>query len=62
MARDPEWYHMEAVKCFVQTCGRGMRAKDDTCVTYAIDSDISRLIHSTKRDLPSWFLEAIDDR
>ena len=62
MARDPHWYRMEAAKKFVQTCGRGMRAKDDTCTTYVLDSDITRLLSDTRGELPQWFLEAIDNR
>ncbi len=62
MKRDREWYRMETLKSFIQTCGRGMRAKDDSCITYALDSDISRMLSDTKADIPPWFLEALDFR
>ena len=47
--------------------GRGMRADDDSCVTYILDSDIQMLLKSPlyKSLIPDFFKEAIvinDDR
>ena len=45
----------------VQTYGRGMRADDDSCVTYILDSDIQMLLKSPlyKSLIPDFFKEAI---
>ena len=59
MERDNTWYAWLTAVRLVQTYGRGMRAEDDSCVTYMLDSDF---IHFAKRNhqlLPEWFKESV---
>ena len=67
MKKDQRWYAYKTAMTLVQTYGRGMRAEDDSCVTYIIDSDIKTLLKSPlyKSLIPEFFKEAIvinDDR
>lgn len=43
---DPSWYMVRTMQIFQQTYGRGMRAEDDYCVNYLLDSSFYRLIKS----------------
>ena len=67
MKKDQRWYAYKTAMTLVQTYGRGMRADDDSCVTYILDSDIQMLLKSPlyKSLIPEFFKEAIvinDDR
>ena len=67
MKKDQRWYAYKTAMTLVQTYGRGMRADDDSCVTYILDSDIQMLLKSPlyKSLIPDFFKEAIvinDDR
>lgn len=53
------WYAMQTIRTICQMTGRGMRHKDDQCVTYVLDSNFNRL-HSEHRKLfPNWWSDAI---
>ena len=59
--RDQRWYAYKTVMTLMQAYGRGMRAEDDSCVTYILDSDINMLLKSPlyKSLIPEFFKEAI---
>ena len=61
MKRDKKWYAYKTVMTLMQAYGRGMRAEDDSCYTYIIDSDINMLFKSPMyRSLtPDFFKEAV---
>jgi Rad3-related DNA helicase len=64
MKKDPDWYAYKTVISLVQAYGRGMRHKDDYCITYITDSDINNVLKDKWRRclkfIPEYFLEAID--
>ncbi len=59
--RDQRWYAYKTVMTLMQAYGRGMRAEDDSCVTYILDSDIKILLKSPlyRSLIPEFFKEAI---
>ncbi len=59
--RDSRWYAYKTAMTLAQTYGRGMRAEDDYCATYILDSDINMLLKSPiyKKLIPEFFKEAI---
>ena len=61
MKRDKKWYAYKTVMTLMQAYGRGMRAEDDSCYTYIIDSDINMLFKSPmyRTLMPDFFKEAI---
>ena len=61
MKRDKKWYAYKTVMTLMQAYGRGMRAEDDSCYTYIIDSDINMLFKSPmyRSLIPEFFKEAV---
>ena len=61
MKRDKKWYAYKTVMTLMQAYGRGMRAEDDSCYTYIIDSDINILFKSPmyRSLIPDFFKEAV---
>lgn len=63
MDKDKDWYAYKTVISLVQAYGRGMRHKDDYCITYITDSDINKVLKDKWRRcvkfFPEYFLEAI---
>ena len=61
MKKDQRWYAYKTAMTSMQAYGRGMRAEDDSCVTYILDSDIQMLLKSPlyKSLIPEFFKEAI---
>jgi len=57
--RATQIYLQTAIDSVVQAAGRGMRADDDYCETWIIDSNIQRLIQYHTTDFPRFFREAI---
>ena len=59
--KDKRWYAYKTVMTIMQSYGRGMRAKDDSCTTYILDKDILMLFRSPlyKSLIPRFFKEAI---
>lgn len=41
----------------VQACGRGIRSKDDYCVTYILDGTVYDVILANRAKLPKYFLD-----
>ena len=58
---DNKWYAYKTLMTLMQAYGRGMRAEDDHCYTYIIDSDINVILKSPiyKSLIPDFFREAI---
>lgn len=57
--RGQSWYSWIAACNLVQAYGRGMRAADDACDTYLLDSNWRWFKHSVQSMLPAWFLGAL---
>ncbi|MDR2873796.1 MAG: ATP-dependent DNA helicase [Methanobrevibacter sp.] len=59
--KDQRWYSYKTVMTLMQAYGRGMRAEDDSCHTYILDTDIKILFKSPmyKSLVPEFFKEAI---
>ncbi|MEM6431580.1 MAG: helicase C-terminal domain-containing protein, partial [Deinococcota bacterium] len=60
--RDPAWYDWHTTLTVVQAYGRSIRSEDDYAVTYLLDADFPNFLKRQKRRLPSWFLEAVQDK
>jgi ATP-dependent DNA helicase DinG len=57
------WYNVQTVRTLVQMTGRGVRSKDDWCVTYILDRQfVSNVWKRAKSLLPDWWKEAINMR
>ena len=54
---DKQWYTDKMLSNFVQACGRGVRNKDDHCVTYVLDACIYDALMKNKANLPKYFLD-----
>ena len=61
MKRDKKWYAYKTVMTLMQAYGRGMRAEDDSCYTYILDSDVNMLFKSPlyRSLIPDFFKEAV---
>ncbi|EGQ44281.1 MAG: Rad3-related DNA helicase [Candidatus Nanosalina sp. J07AB43] len=57
---DWEWYSNQAIINLQQAVGRGMRSKDDWCISYLLDSSFQSLLDRNKDLFESWFLESVD--
>ena len=53
------WYKRRAIQTLCQMTGRGMRSADDSCTTYILDSEFSKLFQENRRMFPKWWAEAI---
>ena len=53
----PPWYVNKMLASLIQACGRGIRSKNDHCVTYILDGAIIEAVISNKHKLPKYFLE-----
>jgi Rad3-related DNA helicase len=53
------WYPLQTAKAIVQATGRSVRSKDDTAITYILDSDFE-MFYNRNRDLfPQGFKESL---
>jgi Rad3-related DNA helicase len=61
MEKDRAWYAYKTVMSLMQTYGRGMRAEDDWCNTFVLDSNINFVLYSNqyKNFVSDFFKEAI---
>jgi|GEM_PF-148742 len=57
--KEARWYSYKTSMKLTQTYGRGMRAEDDSCITYILDSDIKILLRAKYELVPNFFTEAI---
>ena len=53
---DPQWYANRMLTTVIQAAGRGIRSKDDHCVTYIIDGNIAQAIIDNASKLPKYFI------
>jgi ATP-dependent DNA helicase DinG len=53
---DRDWYVNKMLNNLIQACGRGVRTKNDKCVTYILDGNISEAVIRNSRKLPKYFL------
>ena len=60
MKLDSQWYTNKMLCTLVQACGRGLRSKDDECVTYILDGSIVDVILRNRTKLPKYFLERFE--
>lgn len=54
------WYQAQCAQDIVQASGRGVRHKDDYCVTYILDKQAERLIVDNQGLFPRYWLKAVD--
>jgi Rad3-related DNA helicase len=54
---DKQWYINEMLNTLIQACGRGVRSKNDECVTYILDGNITNNVVQNKSILPKYFIE-----
>ncbi|PCJ96666.1 MAG: hypothetical protein COA52_01315 [Hyphomicrobiales bacterium] len=54
-----EFYFNGTLKETIQMCGRGVRNKEDHCDTYILDSRFNGMIWYQKKQIPEWFLDAV---
>lgn len=47
----PNWYNGETIKSVIQSLGRGIRHKNDWCITYVIDGSFCTIYNATKDNL-----------
>lgn len=60
MKRDPNWYNRQAILRLIQASGRVVRGMSDFGATYIIDANAIRLINSSVKMIPEWYLDAVD--
>lgn len=54
------WYAVNTVRSLVQATGRGMRHRDDWCVTYVLDRQFVDFYRRNSRLFPRWWREAVN--
>jgi ATP-dependent DNA helicase DinG len=54
---DSQWYVNKMLTTVIQASGRGVRSKDDFCVTYILDGNIVHSILENTNKLPKYFLK-----
>jgi Rad3-related DNA helicase len=54
------WYTVKAIRDIIQMTGRGVRHKEDWCVTYIFDQQFARNLWGKWRRLfPAWWAESV---
>ena len=56
---DRNWYQIETLRKFIQSCGRVTRSESDVSSTYVLDPAIAHLIRHNIKVVPDWFYNAI---
>lgn len=59
LAKYPHLGTLDTARAIVQMTGRGMRAEDDSCATYVLDSNFEWFYKANKDLFPAWFREAV---
>ena len=54
---DKVWYTNKMLGNLIQACGRGIRSKDDYCITYILDGAIHQAVVTNKSKLPQYFID-----
>ena len=55
-----EWYEYDALLKVIQGCGRSTRQLEDSSVSYVLDGNALRIYNKYKRNIPKWFVEAVE--
>ena len=53
---DKDWYSNKMLNNLIQACGRGVRSKEDKCITYILDGAISDAVIRNAKKLPKYFV------
>ena len=53
------WYALQTAKTIVQSVGRSVRSKDDSAVTYILDSDFERFYNINRPLFPEEFKRSV---
>lgn len=53
---DRDWYVNKMLNNLIQACGRGVRTKNDKCITYILDGTISDAVIRNVKKLPKYFV------
>jgi ATP-dependent DNA helicase DinG len=59
---DSQWYQIETLRKFIQSCGRITRSADDITATYILDPAIYNLMIRNRRFVPDWFFNSIQKK
>ena len=54
---DKDWYVNKMLNNLIQACGRGVRSKNDKCVTYILDGSIADAVIRSAHKLPKYFMK-----
>lgn len=54
---DKKWYENKMLCSLIQACGRGIRSKDDHCVTYILDATVLNVLKNNTNILPKYFID-----
>lgn len=54
---DKQWYQNKMLCSLIQACGRGIRSKDDHCVTYILDATVINALKMSRGVLPKYFID-----
>ena len=57
MKDDFNWYMNKMLCSVIQSCGRGVRSKEDYCTTYILDGAIVESVVNNKHKLPKYFID-----
>lgn len=57
MKADFNWYQNKMLGALIQACGRGVRSKNDHCVTYILDAAVIESLIKNKHKIPKYFLD-----
>ena len=55
--QDKKWYENKMLCSLIQACGRGIRSKDDHCVTYILDATVLNVLKNNMNILPKYFID-----
>lgn len=53
---DKDWYSNKMLNNLIQACGRGVRTRNDKCITYILDGSITDAVIRNAKKLPKYFL------
>jgi Rad3-related DNA helicase len=54
---DKDWYVNKMLNNLIQACGRGVRTRNDKCITYILDGTISDAVVRNVKKLPKYFIK-----
>lgn len=57
MKLDSNWYINKMLSALIQSCGRGVRSREDYCTTYILDAAIVEAIIKNKHKIPKYFID-----